>query len=346
MERNFTASKLTIESEERSDNLSSRTSLALFAATVGTVALGLALKRQQFVVKGLESCAEAAGKGSKAIVEDSTSFLQEAISNTTTQAQSLNKDLRHLPVSGRSAADQEKFDLAERIRTGAYRDASLDSSVSEAAQKAREDLTRSGQTLRNPVTGEILDKNHTFYKLYMDNLPRRESLEFAESGHLKPGIYKMSVDEFANDFAGSRRRESLLANFEEVLKELRTSGVKQVHVGGSFVTRKPHPGDIDFTWNKHEFVHDNTALASYRRGVLLEHDSPELHQLGLQMLVDPPSGGTHDGILYFLAHGRVEWQARIRGAWRTTGTNIPKGLVEIDLTSMPKRWLEEVAKVA
>ncbi|MBS1998993.1 MAG: hypothetical protein JSS86_21855, partial [Cyanobacteria bacterium SZAS LIN-2] len=63
---------------------------------------------------------------------------------------------------------------------------------------------------------------------------------------------------------------------------------------------------------------------------------------GLQMMITPPENGTYKGMQNFFAHERMSWPMRRRGVWSTGGMNIPKGLVELDLKTLPK-WLPEGA---
>lgn len=183
--------------------------------------------------------------------------------------------------------------------------------------------------LTHPVTGQPLDSKHTMMSLYIDSLPRKSTLEFAANGHLVPGIYHMSWDEFKGQFGSNAKRTELLGEFERALKALQDAGVKEVHVGGSFVTKRDLPSDIDFAWNKHEQPFNAAVLQQFEQGALLQHNSGVLRSRGLQMLNTPPEGGTYKGLQYFLAHGHAEWEARLRGPWGFSGTTIPKGFVSI-----------------
>jgi hypothetical protein len=68
---------------------------------------------------------------------------------------------------------------------------------------------------------------------------------------LEPGIHIFTIDEFAKRFVepfpDSVTRKRLLLNFLELLQLLKSSGLKaDVWVGGSFLTEKLNPADLDF----------------------------------------------------------------------------------------------------
>lgn len=73
--------------------------------------------------------------------------------------------------------------------------------------------------------------------------------EFDSFGDLPPGIHKASVAEFEarfGRFTTSDRRIRLLAAFRQLIENARFSGiVDRMIVGGSYVTSKQEPNDID-----------------------------------------------------------------------------------------------------
>lgn len=194
-----------------------------------------------------------------------------------------------------------------------------------------------GEMVRHPETGQPLSSAERFYANYVDEMPRMHKPEYLESGHLVPAIYEMNFAQFAREFGNGTRRQNLLANFEDALQGLRQGNVKTVHVGGSFVTRKHQPHDIDFMWDKLAGKVDFEFLSKHRYGSLLHHDSQLLKQNGLQMMITPPADGTYKGVLHFFAHHSVPYQAMKRGAMRTLHRSHPNGIVELDLTTLPLR---------
>lgn len=209
----------------------------------------------------------------------------------------------------------------------------------------------------HPVSGRPLSKFEAEKVAYIDALETKTTPEFAEHGFLAPGIYRMSVEDFRTQFGGNKTRDKLMQNFDEVLRILRSADVKEAHVGGSFVSKKAEPQDLDFLWNKHEAHFNKRIISRHEKGILLEHDSLLLRFKGLQMLVDPEAGSTYKGMLYFMSHGPIkklphtirssDLPVRVRDIFDEVRAEmqipvVPKGIIEIDLTKPPRRWLSEM----
>lgn len=64
-------------------------------------------------------------------------------------------------------------------------------------------------------------------------------------GLLPRGIHQASWGEFVARFGGSDQRLTLLEHMQEALGALKQAGVEKVRIGGSFVSRKLEPSDID-----------------------------------------------------------------------------------------------------
>jgi hypothetical protein len=73
--------------------------------------------------------------------------------------------------------------------------------------------------------------------------------EFDSDGDLPPGIHSAALTDMESRlgrFTISDRRVGLLEKFNQVVEMAKTSGiVERIIVGGSFVTAKPEPNDID-----------------------------------------------------------------------------------------------------
>lgn len=73
--------------------------------------------------------------------------------------------------------------------------------------------------------------------------------EFDIDGDLPPGIHQATLDELEQllgRFLVSDRRINVFAIFKQLMVMARSSGiVDRIVVGGSFVTAKPEPNDID-----------------------------------------------------------------------------------------------------
>lgn len=68
------------------------------------------------------------------------------------------------------------------------------------------------------------------------------------NGRLAAGIHTATWAEFVARFGGTPRRVAILARVAPAIYHLAACGCPSILVGGSFVTQKPNPGDIDFVW--------------------------------------------------------------------------------------------------
>jgi hypothetical protein len=64
-------------------------------------------------------------------------------------------------------------------------------------------------------------------------------------GYLPPGIHEASWTEFENRYDVTPRRHTLLRGLQAALVEFHMAGCPLVYVGGSFLTSKPDPNDVD-----------------------------------------------------------------------------------------------------
>ena len=70
--------------------------------------------------------------------------------------------------------------------------------------------------------------------------------EFNARGVLPPGLHRTRLDEFRTKLGFNPERLDMIeCGLELVLAELKAHKVRQVFVGGSFVTERSLPGDID-----------------------------------------------------------------------------------------------------
>jgi hypothetical protein len=75
------------------------------------------------------------------------------------------------------------------------------------------------------------------------------AIAYDRDGDLPEGIHELSIEEFWARYAYNAWRGALLALFEWALGVLKKAGVRRVYVGGSFVTNRESPGDIDACWD-------------------------------------------------------------------------------------------------
>ncbi|MCW2959682.1 MAG: hypothetical protein JWM90_69 [Thermoleophilia bacterium] len=68
-------------------------------------------------------------------------------------------------------------------------------------------------------------------------------------GDLPLGVHRAaSWDEFATRFATNERRSDLLGQLRPALDALHGAGITQAIIGGSYVSTKLHPGDVDIAF--------------------------------------------------------------------------------------------------
>jgi hypothetical protein len=71
---------------------------------------------------------------------------------------------------------------------------------------------------------------------------------FDADGFLPEGIHTATWTEFVDRFGSSPRRVAILRRVKVALAHLASVGCPAVLVGGSFVTTKANPKDIDLVW--------------------------------------------------------------------------------------------------
>lgn len=87
------------------------------------------------------------------------------------------------------------------------------------------------------------------------------------TGNLPPGIHEASWEELVARFGYNEHRLRLLAGLKAALDMLKICSCRQVYVDGSFVSRKPIPGDFDVCWEMAGVDFDRLAIVA---PVLLE----------------------------------------------------------------------------
>lgn len=68
---------------------------------------------------------------------------------------------------------------------------------------------------------------------------------FTDRGYLPPGTWPMVWSDFWNVYGYNNRRANLLAGLRLALILLANAGCDSVYIGGSFVTDRERPNDID-----------------------------------------------------------------------------------------------------
>ena len=77
---------------------------------------------------------------------------------------------------------------------------------------------------------------------------KRELLPFDSKGILKRGIHTLTWEEFSKQFAYNPERQKLLRGLLRGIRLLQALGCRAVYIGGSFVTKKQIPSDVDVVW--------------------------------------------------------------------------------------------------
>lgn len=128
---------------------------------------------------------------------------------------------------------------------------------------------------------------------------------FTAGGFLPAGIHDATIGELAVRLGTNGRRLSMLEHFNVVLGRLRSEGYEAAYVGGSFVTRKARPGDLDVLF-----------LKPGRNGLPSQSPSLDLQRLagnrGIHLYpadgmpdVPPLPSGRHETYLEFMQHNRA-----------------------------------------
>jgi hypothetical protein len=68
---------------------------------------------------------------------------------------------------------------------------------------------------------------------------------FTKKGFLPPGEYEVNWAQFTERFGTNPYRLAMLEKMKQPLADLKAAGVKEIFIGGSFVSAKAKPGDFD-----------------------------------------------------------------------------------------------------
>lgn len=140
-------------------------------------------------------------------------------------------------------------------------------------------------------------------------------LEFDESGLLKPGTFTVKLDNFLSTFckndapADANRipRSHFHKPFQDIHEWAEAMGATSLVIGGSFVSHKPHPNDIDILifFAKSELIPKSSEVHDIN-GVrldiqMLAEDQPDIQSAFLELLSVTRSGITH-GLVQIKLH--------------------------------------------
>lgn len=71
---------------------------------------------------------------------------------------------------------------------------------------------------------------------------------FDGNGNLPPGVHQVFLGDIEERFTWTEKRKELYQGFVKAVLNLASAGVLFLYVGGSFVTKKDEPDDIDGCW--------------------------------------------------------------------------------------------------
>jgi hypothetical protein len=130
---------------------------------------------------------------------------------------------------------------------------------------------------------------------------------FTEQGYLPPGIWPMSWQEFCNQYGYNARRINLLSGLMSALKLLIPLGCHTVHIGGSFITNKDKPNDIDGCF-------DGTLLDINLLDPIFEEPDEQKARFGCEL--------------------RVDFMSLFQGFLQKNSDGQPIGIIALDLNTL------------
>ena len=129
---------------------------------------------------------------------------------------------------------------------------------------------------------------------------------FTESGYLPPGIWAMSWVDFWERYGYNSRRANLLSGLMFALKLLVRSNCQTIYIGGSFITNKERPNDIDGCFDG----------------------------MGIDIgMLDPVFQDIDEQHARFGCELRMDFMSAFQGFLQKNRDGEPIGIVEIDLSS-------------
>jgi hypothetical protein len=137
------------------------------------------------------------------------------------------------------------------------------------------------------------------------------------TGYLPPGVYSAGWSDVAPCFAGNSHRRHLVTGLEQALRSFAGAGCRKVLLDGSFVSVKVLPQDYDAAWEPAGV--DPTLLDPVLLDFSRKRAAMKLKYGGEFF---PATSLAAVGVLY-------------REFFQKDKNGIPKGIIEIDLGSLP-----------
>ena len=151
---------------------------------------------------------------------------------------------------------------------------------------------------------------------------KRELLHFNSNGILRRGIHTITWEEFNNQFGYNEQRQKLLRGLLRGIRLLQRVGCHAIYIGGSFVTTKKFPSDVDVVWESSDMSFDRVRRVS---PIFFEMTPGSPEQKARFNSEFYPSEGK-EGIsgLSFLEFFQRDWKEGRR-----------RGIIKIDITFIP-----------
>lgn len=133
------------------------------------------------------------------------------------------------------------------------------------------------------------------------------SCPHTESGFLEPGIHYSRKAEFYSRFGYSDWRKLQLEKLSTFLGKLAATGCRRVWIGGSFISTKEHPNDIDGYWDSTRV--DRALVSQLLPHLLIEGRAYSRQYMqtvyGVQFIEEPfPEQGTPAALFQTTRDGR------------------------------------------
>lgn len=158
---------------------------------------------------------------------------------------------------------------------------------------------------------------------------KRELLPFNSKGILKRGIHTITWEEFTKQYGYNAQRQKLLRGLLRGIRILQRVGCHAIYIGGSFVTKKQNPSDVDVVWESSDMSFERVRRVA---PIFFEMTPGSPEQKSRFSCEFYPSEGK-EGIsgLSFLEFFQRDWQEERR-----------RGIIRIDITYIPSSRSQRV----
>ena len=158
---------------------------------------------------------------------------------------------------------------------------------------------------------------------------KKSLLPFNSNGILKRGIHTITWEEFTRQFGYNEHRQKLLRGLLRGIRLLQRVGCHSIYIGGSYVTTKEFPSDVDVVWESSDMSFERVRRVS---PIFFEMTPGSPDQKARFMSEFYPSEGK-EGIsgLTFLEFFQRDWKEGRR-----------RGIIKIDITYIPSSRPQKV----